>query len=168
MSEAFQDHLHSEVFFAVALFLTLTTCGCDKDPGVGKTYPVAGRITIDNQPLNAESTVIQLKPDGSRGNQTPFVPTGTVDERGFYEITTRGQNGAPPGWYKVLVTAHSGSAEHSKQSPGGAKSRGGHPQRAVVRSLVPAKYGTEQTTDLTIEVVEKPSKDAYDLHLNSK
>ena len=167
MSDAFLDRPSSTPFFAIALCMTLGTYGCN-DAGIGKTYPVSGRITIDNQPLNAESTVILLKPDVSRGNHTPFMPSGSVDENGTYEINTSGQAGAPPGWYKVVVTAHSGSVQHPRQSSGGANSRGGHPQRAMVRSLVPAKYGTEQTTDLALEVVENPTKGAFDLRLSNK
>ena len=46
-----------------------------------------------------------FKPDRSKGNQTPFEPVGVVDEQGIYTVTTKGKDGAPPGWYKVLVSA---------------------------------------------------------------
>jgi hypothetical protein len=142
---------------SLALMLIFTLpLGCADSSGVGKTYPVVGKITFKNEPWTVESSVILLKPDRAKGNQTSFEPVGTVDEQGSYTINTKGKEGAPPGWYKVLVTASGNYEEHPK-----AKNR--HPGP---RSILPAKYGQETTTDLAIEVVERPSPNAYDLKLS--
>jgi len=97
---------------------------------------------------------VQTRP--VEGEPTPFEPVGVVDEQGIYTVTTKGKDGAPPGWYKVLVTAAGDYQEHPK-----AKNR--HPGP---RSLLPARYGQEKTSDLAVEVVEHPAANAYDLKLS--
>lgn len=143
--------------FLAALLFGPMVLGCGDDAGVGKTFPVAGRITINQEPLTAKSTVVLFKPDASKGNTGAFEPVGTVDEQGDYTLQTKGKNGAPPGWYKVVVTATESSPVHPNNPQGG--------HRPVAQSLVPAKYGQEQTSDLSIEVVENPAPGAYDLRL---
>jgi hypothetical protein len=139
----------------VCLVFPVLAFGCGDSSGVGKTYPVKGKITFKDQPWVMDTTVILFKPDRSKSNQSPFVPVGSVDEQGEYTITTKGKEGAPPGWYKVLVTATGDYEEHPN-----AKNR--HPGP---HSILPGKYGQEATSDLVIEVVERPASNAYDLKL---
>ncbi len=140
---------------AAAFFLA---AGCDDTSGVGRTLPVAGRVTLDGTPLTAASTVILFKPDVARGNQSPFEPAGTVVEQGAYQLLTQGKKGAPAGWYKVVVTAIDNGAARSDAA--------GH-HRPAARSLVPAEYGQAATTPLAVEVVENPATGAYDLKLTT-
>jgi hypothetical protein len=135
----------------------LLAIGCGEPRGVGKTYPVEGKLTFDGRPLTAQTTVVLLKPDASRGNTGSFEPTGTVDAEGIYRVFTNGKEGAPSGWYKVLVTATSADVD----MPQGKRLH--HPRP---RSLLPAKYGQAKTTDLAVEVVANPTPTAYDLKLN--
>jgi hypothetical protein len=143
---------------AAALFFVLLASGCDSS-GVGKTFPVAGKITLDDKPVTATSTIVLLKPDAGRGNTSLFEPTGTVDREGNYRIFTKGKNGAPPGWYKVIVTA---------TEPRAAEETGPLNHRPGPRSLLPAQYGQAATTTVAFEVVENPAPDAYNLKLSSK
>jgi hypothetical protein len=131
--------------------------GCDKSD-VGQTFPVRGMVRLQGEPLTAKSTAILFKPDVGRGNHSPFEPAGTVDRAGQYKLTTRGKPGAPPGWYKVIVTAYEAPPEHPKGTR-----RGGRP---VATSLVAAKYGLAETTPLAVEVVAEPKPGAYDLTLS--
>jgi hypothetical protein len=112
-----------------------------------------------NEPLVAKNTIVLFKPDASKGNTSPFEPTGTVDASGTYTLRTEGKTGAPPGWYKVVVTARGDAPV--------AHPKGQQNHRPVSTSLVPAKYGEVRTTDLVIEVVEHPSTSAYDLKLTN-
>jgi hypothetical protein len=141
----------------IGILMTLLslTPGCDSS-GVGKTYPVAGAVTLGGQPLAAETAMILFVPDGSKGNNGRFQPSGSVGSDGRYELYTNGKQGAPPGWYHVVVTAYDGRPEHPQ---------GPHRRRPVARSLVPAKYGTAETTDLVVEVVPSPAPNAYDFGL---
>jgi hypothetical protein len=156
MSNASAHSFRGLPLLLLAFLFGCLASGCGDDSGVGRTVPVAGRVTIDNAPLTAKSTVVLFKPDASKGNTSPFEPVGTVDADGNYTLKTKGKNGAPLGWYKVVVTAYEGSPEHPK-SP--------RQHRPVAKSLVPAKYGQEKTSDLSIEVVENPTPGAYDLKL---
>jgi hypothetical protein len=137
--------------------LVLAQVCCGDNSGVGKTFPVSGKIRVDGQPLTAATTIVIFKPDTGKGNHSPFEPLGTVDGQGNYSLRTSAKTGAPPGWYKVVVTATEGRQE------AGAGPKGRHPGP---RSLLDAKYGQAQTTPLTVEVVENPSPGAYDLSLN--
>ena len=140
-----------------ALLLGGLLSGCGDDSGVGRTVPVIGKVTIDDTPLTAKSTVVLFKPDASKGNSSPFEPVGTVDADGNYTLKTKKKNGAPPGWYKVVLTAHEDASPQHPKTP--------HDGRPITRSLVPAKYGREATSGLSIEVVESPLPGAYDLKL---
>src|SRR5262249_9210024 len=131
--------------------------GCGDDSGVGPTFPVSGKVTLQNVPLTAKSTIVLFKPDASRGNTSPFEPAGTVDAAGNYTVKTKAKNGAPPGWYKVMVTARDEAAPQHPSDPR---------HRPAAKSLVPAKYGSEKTTNLAIEVVANPAPGAYDLKLS--
>jgi hypothetical protein len=143
-------------FLSLALLAGVLTPGCGDDSGVGPTSPVAGKVTLEGAPVTAKNTVIVFKPDASRGNSSPWTPTGTVDADGNYTLKTKGKNGAPPGWYKVVVTARDETPPAHPKSP---------QHRPVVKSLLPARYGQERTSDLFIEVVANPAPGAYDLKL---
>lgn len=139
---------------AVLIVLALAT-GCSE--GIGKTHSVNGKVTIDGSPLTAKSTVITLIPDKSKGNNTPYEPAATVDSSGNYTVYTKNQRGAPPGWYKVVVTA---VGEPAPPATTPLK------QRPAPKSLVPPRYGQASTTPLEIEVVASPASGAYDLKLS--
>jgi hypothetical protein len=115
-------------------------------------------VTIQNEPLKAKSTIIVFKPDASRGNKSTFEPAGTVDEDGNYTLFTKSRRGAPPGWYRVVVTA-------TEEQPETARAKAPRTHRPLPQSLVPPRYGQAKTTPLQIEVVENPAPDAYDLRL---
>jgi hypothetical protein len=122
---------------------------------VDKLYPVTGKITHNGEPLTVRTTMVLFKPDASRGNASRFEPAGTVDDEGNYTVFTEAREGAPLGWYKVIVTATSTEVE----MPPGKRH---HPRP---RSLLPAKYGQAKTTTLAVEVVANPPLGTYDLKL---
>lgn len=145
----------SPALLMACFFLAWAAAGCG-----GSTYPVAGRVLLDNKPLVARSAVVLFKPNAARGNQSSFEPAGQVDGDGNYTLLTNGKPGAPPGWYRVIVTALDEPPQHP---------RGPHrEQRPVARSLMPARYGQAATTPLAVEVVESPDPGAYDLKLESQ
>ena len=139
-----------------ACLLVLLAAGCGGGSGVGKTYPVAGKVTLNGQPVVSKSAVIQFKPDAAKGNTSPFEPAGGVDDGGNYTLTTNGQRGAPAGWYKVIVTAVEAPAPPAGKKP--------LTHRPEPKSLIPSKYAQEKFT-IGVEVVERPAAGAYDLTL---
>jgi hypothetical protein len=81
---------------ATALLFVSLASGCGDASGVGKTLPVTGKVTLDDSPLTAPSTIVLFKPDAAGGNASPFEPAGTVDGQGNYTLFTRGKKGGPP------------------------------------------------------------------------
>lgn len=131
---------------AVLLIFAVSVIGCESDP-VGRTVPVQGGVTVDGQPLKTGS--VAFWPDAEKGNQFPLEAAGQIAEDGTYKVLTRGKPGAPPGAYRVTVTA---------QVPSDPKDEYSKPKH-----LVPAAYRTKETTPLRLEVVDNPAPGAYDL-----
>lgn len=139
-------------FSAWAILLTLSLVGCGKgDPyGIGKTVKVQGTISLGKEPLRIPPGgfgKVWLYPDTSKGNNSPQIPIGAIGPKGGYKVFTRDQEGAPPGWYKVMIVA---------TEPGLKKSRDRKP-------LLHAKYSSPETSGLFIHVVETPAPGAYNL-----
>jgi hypothetical protein len=139
----------------VGLLLALTVIGCGDD-GIGKTYPVSGKVLLNGKPIKVRSGYVVLKPDARKGNTTPFSPAGNIDADGNYVVYTKTRRGAPPGWYRVVVTAVAEAPRPSKNQS--------H-SRPIPRSLVSSRYGDEKSTPLEIEVVDSPAAGAFDLDL---
>jgi hypothetical protein len=137
----------------VALLVALLAAGC----GGGNTHPVSGMVTIDGTPLSARNGLVTFVPDRAKGNAAEDEPAGTVDDRGRYTLYTKGRRGAPPGWYKVVVTGLVDAPP--------AAAKGPLTQRPAPKSVVPARYGRAETTPLEVEVVASPTAGAYDLTL---
>ena len=109
-------------------------------------------MTLGDRPVTNGS--VSFRPDAAKGNPSQHHPAGVIDAEGNYRLFTAGKEGAPPGWYKVLVTVH----EKIAQKPAEA-----HP--GMPKSLINARYAAVETTDLSVEVVEEPAQGAYDLKL---
>src|SRR5215471_9883134 len=92
--------------------VALIAIGCDDGSGL-EIYPVRGKIAFDGAPLVEKSTTVLFQPDTERGNGASFPAIGTVDGDGNYTLKTNGQNGAAPGWYKVVVTALADTPQHA-------------------------------------------------------
>jgi hypothetical protein len=143
-----------------AAFLALAGCG----GGVGKLDSVTGKVTLDGKPLGG--VFVNFLPDDQKGNKTTLGVSGLTDSDGTYHLQSatrargRTYNGAPPGWYKITVTPG---------TLGGAPSAGptepGKGQPVGKRGPVPSRY---ETPFLSIEVVDSPKPEAYDLKLTSK
>jgi hypothetical protein len=130
--------------------------GCG-DAGGLPLFPVAGRITVDGQPLCAEQATVVFKPDKGRGNLTDHEPVGRVDPNGNFTLATAGKQGAPPGWYKVVVAAF--------EAPRNDRRLPGKPARGY-RLLANRRYGDAETSGLKVEVVPNPVSGIYDLKLS--
>ena len=125
--------------------LLFAATGC-RTAGGEKLAPVAGKVTLDGQPLQTGS--VTFKPDAARGNASQHQPTSAIDADGHYELSVPPERkGAPPGWYQVVVTAYD------------------NPRPGRLKTLIDVKYQDEKTTPLKIEVIENPEPGRYDLKL---
>jgi hypothetical protein len=117
--------------------------------GSEKLTPVVGKVTVNGAPLAIGG--VTFHPDAQKGNTSPHIPVGTLDAQGNYKLMTATKEGAPPGWYKVTVSA---------QEPIDPKN-----PYAPPKHLINPKFSDPSTSGLEVEVVTGPSAGAYDLKL---
>jgi hypothetical protein len=129
-----------------ACLFGLSAAGCSD--GVGTRYPVEGQVLLKGTPLRGMAGRVMFVPDRAKGNTAPVNPIGAIDAEGRYTVASKGKPGAPAGWYKVVVNP----------LPPGAGDR-----EDVKRPAIHARFTTEKTTPLQIEVVAAPGAGAYDL-----
>lgn len=134
----------------IAFGLATISGGCSKSDDLD-LVPVSGRVILPGGPMAGIG--VSFRPDASKGNSTPHIPSGTTDTEGRYELITGGRKGAPSGWYKVVLappTPGPTSGEMPKSTP----------------SPFAAKYQNVTTTDLLVEVKPGAAAGAYDLKLD--
>jgi hypothetical protein len=142
----------------------MTSCGTNDD-GLGKRFPVSGKVTYNGNPL--EKGMISFVPDDPKG----VGATGAI-ENGSYTMSTGGNHdGARAGMYKVIITAKEDASAKAKadfekaraarKNVSGTEDLGIVPKQFAVKaeaeakSLIPAGYGDVRTTTLTADVKEQ-------------
>jgi hypothetical protein len=139
----------TSLLLAGACCLALGLAGCGDPSGVGKTVPVAGKVTVDGRPVKAGT--VSFRPDRSKGNAALHEPFAEIDAEGNYKLFTGRKEGAPLGWYRVAVMA---------AEPVEVGNLSGQ-----ARWFADPKYASVETSGLTIEVVENAAPGTYDLKL---
>jgi hypothetical protein len=129
-------------FFAMSLVFLGSGCG-----GSAKLYPVSGKITLKDKPLT--SGTVAFRPDKAKGNTFNGEPIGELNSDGQYTLMTNGKPGAPPGHYKVTVSATGPINEDNTKV-------------AVQQSPINSGFSLEENTPLAVEVVANPAPGAYD------
>jgi hypothetical protein len=128
----------------------LPACKKEQEPTL---VPVSGKVTVGGTVLPLAN--VSFYPDAAKGNTSTKVPTARVQEDGSYKLmtTTSGgpkQEGAPPGWYKVVVT---------RVEPGTPEL-----QKLKIEAFNP-DYQSERKTKLSFEVKEGAGAVVYDIKL---
>jgi hypothetical protein len=142
------------VLLAVIGCTLLLAAGCGQQSDNGPGFPVAGKVTVDGEPLKSGSVL--YVPDAERGNRSPVRPAGKIDEKGRYVLSAEGKRNIPPGWYIVVVQAFEPPPKDTKNT------------RSMLlkgRSLVNPEYGAADTSDLTVEVKKDATAEDYCLRL---
>jgi hypothetical protein len=128
-------------------------------PGCGssgpKLAPVSGTVTLDGTPL--KSGTVNLVADESKGAKQVGTSSGAIGSDGSYRISTDGKDGAPLGWYKVVVVT---------MGPGMMPANTGALSTKAPAAAVQPKYSYQSKTDLSYEVTASPKSGAYDLKLS--
>jgi hypothetical protein len=79
----------------------LLVLSCSKKDDIPETVPVAGKVTVDGNPLAAGNVSYHAF---DKEQKTGAMIAGQIDSTGGYVVYTGGKDGAPPGRYKVTVT----------------------------------------------------------------
>lgn len=127
--------------------LAISGCG-PKGPQLVK---VEGTVLIGAKPLHTGYVIFH--PDLSKGNKSQEQPRGVISSDGRYKLITYAKEGAPPGWYRVAVTA---AHENDPKDP------------YFTKWLIPERYIDYKSSKLALEVVEKTAPGAYDIKLDAK
>jgi hypothetical protein len=129
--------------FALLAGIGFCCSGCGGGEEIPDLYTVTGTVTYQGQPVpNADVVFI---PDGKPDPKKPAPPRayGKTDEKGKYELLfLDGEEGAPAGKYKVVVTAYKpyGPDDDTETKP---------------QSLIPEKYSSTASSGITKEVKDK-------------
>jgi hypothetical protein len=108
---------------------------------------VVGRVLQKGTPV-ARGTV-SFRPNAAKGNLSKFEPSSEIDSGGNYRLKTSGRDGAPLGWYRIILACAEPIDPKNPYAP--------------PKYLVNPKYATLETSDLAIEVVDGAPAGAYDL-----
>lgn len=138
-------HLLRHVGFWGMVCVGLSGCGSASE----KLTPVVGKVTVNGTPLRSGS--VTFHPDAQKGNSTPHIPVGILDAEGTYKLTSATKEGAPPGWYKVTVSAQEPIDPQNPYAP--------------PKHLISPKFSDASASGLAVEVVDNPAAGAYDLTL---
>lgn len=135
--------------FSLVLTSVLLGCGGGGEQGP-KLSAVNGTVTLDGAPLRGAG--VTFHPDTGKGNKAEYLPAGVADEKGKYKLITATKDGAPAGWYKVVITAP------VPPRTGGEAPKVGPPPFNV-------KFIDVGSTDLSVEVKDGAAAGSYDLKL---
>jgi hypothetical protein len=122
--------------------------GCGYDDGIGKRFPVSGKVTYNGQPL--KTGTVNFFPEDTK---TARNAVGEIHEDGTYTLTTQTPgDGAMGGKYKVAISAFEVDKSKSASPP-----QGGVPDQVAVaqaqrKSLIPIKYSGTDESGLTATV----------------
>lgn len=125
--------------------------GCGAGDEGPKLAPVVGRVLVDGEPLPFAG--VSFRPDPGKGNKAPYIPTGTADAEGRYELVTAAKKGAPEGWYKIVIVPP------TPPLVGGEAPKVGPPP-------FDQKYANAAETDLAVEVTNEEPAPSYDIELS--
>jgi hypothetical protein len=151
------DHGRMQWAIAVAIGALLVT-GCGTEGGYsGPAGTVTGTVTIGGNAAPQGSSVAFVSDDG-------FTASGTVEADGNYQLSRATKSGRsndiPVATYKVSVAPPS-AAEASEADYDAmmeqSSSGGAEPAADADQEIIPAKYQSTTTSELSFEVKEGPN-----------
>ena len=143
-------------------FLLLTgmsiVIGCGSQAGIDGTTPVTGTVTHQGKPV-AGATVV-FAPEGSGRSAS-----GMTDASGRFQLTTLAAgDGAMPGKYQVSISKTEVTGDLSREEAEAYFQEHGEAPTAASKELLPEKYKSPTTSELTAEVTDGgPNNFAFDL-----
>jgi hypothetical protein len=114
--------------------------------------PVAGRVTLKGKPVSEGS--ISFRPDANKENISLHHPTGRIERDGTYRLYIREREGAPAGWYKVVVFVNEPIVDQQGRT---------HP--GMPKTLIDRRYNHPDATPLAVEVKPDAAPGSYDFEV---
>jgi hypothetical protein len=131
--------------------------GCNSAPENPATYPVTGKVTYQNQPVEGATVVLVAQSTDGRG------AVGNTDAEGNFKVGTFGEgDGALPGSYKIKVFKYEMIAEAPKDDDDVMTAEEEQAAYTGVEdieeggNLLPLKYEDPNTSGFSVDVVSDP------------
>ena len=122
--------------------------GCGGQAGIDGTVRVTGTVTHQSGPVPG-ATVIFAPAGATR------AASGLTDASGSFELTTlRPGDGVLPGKYQVAISKTETVGGMTEEESMAYVAEHGEPPTVTVKDLLPEKYKTVATSELTAEVTE--------------
>lgn len=113
----------------------LNSCGCKKDDGRLKSYPVRGKVTIDGRPT--KGVYVFLNPAEQPASHGIFPNAITNDAGEFWVSTYDAEDGAPLGEYVVTAKWPRGEGlQVHSESPDRLQGRYADPAKSSIKITV--------------------------------
>ncbi len=149
-------------WYVTVLVLPFLGCGSDLPPGALPTHPVSVTVTYNGDVVDG-ATVTFISQDGE-----PVAAYGRTDSSGVAQMKTYVEgDGAVVGQHKVLISKMeaTGGGPHEAESleEYDAPELAEDAQVAAVKYLVPQKYGSPVTSELTAQVTSGRNEIRFDL-----
>ena len=126
--------------------------GCGGQAGIEGTVRVTGTVTHQGSPVPG-ATVIFAPEGASR------AASGLTDASGNFELTTlRPGDGVLPGKYQVAISKTETIGAMTEEESMAYAEKHGEPPTVTVKDLLPEKYKSPATSELTAEVTEGGKK----------
>jgi len=144
-----------KIQLSLILVIVLVLTGCDRSGRLEGLVPASGTVTFNGAPVEDATVVFVPDPAGS-GTRSA---SATTDAKGKFTLTTlQYADGAFPGSYKVTATKTITTGELKWEESANDPGRGRLIDTQMIADMLPAKYGNENTSDLTVEIPSKGNR----------
>lgn len=135
--------------------------GCSKGNDLGPTGKIAGRLTMDGNPLSEKTSISFMEP------MSGYLAYGQTDANGNYAIASWNNGEMPIGKYKVFLSAPPPKVDPASLSP---EQRFEHPELAEpkVKLGFPKKYSDMNSSGLEYEIKKGDNHFDIDLQADKK
>jgi hypothetical protein len=148
----------------VAAFVFIPFAGCHSNVQLEGLVPVAGTVTLDDQPL--EGAMVNLNPINVE-TKRPRLGFGQTDNTGHFDIMTlQPKDGVYLGEYKITVSKTAAIPKVTAEQEQKLIQQGKPVPEPDIKELLPLIYTDTATTPLTVTVTSKGEK-KLDIKLNS-
>ncbi len=139
---------------AVLVLICLDATGCRRGPDLGPFGDVSGKVTFTGKPV-AEGAITFTSTGSGQSATIPLRPDGS------YTARLGERDGLPVGEYRVYIrppvlTQEQRAAKHHQSAAGEG--------RPKTYPMIPQKYRSEATSELSVTVKEEDNVFGFDMH----
>jgi hypothetical protein len=145
------------IFITIGLSLAIIVFeGCStQDPRAKNLVPAQGVVLLDGKPLPEASLVFTP----TEGNTYSIAGSAYSLKNGTFRLTTYlAADGIHPGYYNVTVFKEESIMPISPEKIAELEAEEKPLPEPIVKSLIPAKYNSAETSNLSVEIPKNGNK----------